>query len=298
LLKGLDALNLRHHGQVALGITVVACGWALIVADMPVYMLLEGRRGWPTALRERLTAREQKRLQKVKCGVQSTDRLQYLEASVTYRQFPQDKRGDLEARFPTRLGNLISAFEAYPEERYGLDAVFFWPRIWLRLPEDTRATLDGSQAIADSAVYCCFSLAISAVLWSAYTVLTMIGIEVLPNWPASYAAGIAIMSGLLSYGVYRISVFANAQYGELFKAAFDVTVTRSNVFSEEVMDIGAVVELVSQTADAPEILRLTEREKLMAAWRYLNNYRIHCPICGKSVPVQVFPSHRSGHHGS
>ena len=41
--------------------------------------------------------------------------------------------GEPAAEWPTRLGNAIAAFEQYSDNRYGLDAIFYWPRIWINL---------------------------------------------------------------------------------------------------------------------------------------------------------------------
>jgi flagellar biosynthesis regulator FlaF len=63
-----------------------------------------------------------------------------------------------------RLGNLITAFESYSNTRYGIDGVFYWNRIWLKLEKDVRDDIDNHQAMADSTVYASFILFINALL--------------------------------------------------------------------------------------------------------------------------------------
>ena len=61
-----------------------------------------------------------------------------------YRNFPR-LTGDV---MPTRLGNILRASERYPadEERYSMDAVFFWPRLIAVVPGSVRANLSDARA--------------------------------------------------------------------------------------------------------------------------------------------------------
>jgi len=304
LLRILDALTVRRFDELALGALVVACGWLVVLADMPIYMLAEGRRWWPAWLASAGQAREHRRLERIATSIESPIRRTSLEASVEYRQFPLDSQGHPEPRFPTRLGNLIAAFEEYPETRYGLDAVFFWPRIWLRLPEGTRAVLDGSQAVADSGVYSTICLFACSTLWSVYTLLAAFGLpRVSPAVSVPEGVGIVALSAAAAFAMYRVSVFANAQYGELFKATFDVTIARDGAFAKEVMDLEQVLRLARASSAVPariitDATRLSERDRIAVAWRYLHNYRIRCPKCPTAVPVPSFAAHLAAHDAS
>lgn len=53
---------------------------------------------------------------------------------------------------PTRLGNIIRAAELRPKDKYGLDAVVCWPRLWLLLPGDVKQELAYVQAALNTAV--------------------------------------------------------------------------------------------------------------------------------------------------
>jgi hypothetical protein len=52
---------------------------------------------------------------------------------------------------PTHLGNALRAAESYPggDERWGLDAVFSWPRLCLLLPDSARNQIDEARAPMD-----------------------------------------------------------------------------------------------------------------------------------------------------
>lgn len=52
----------------------------------------------------------------------------------------------------TRTGNILRSAETRPADKYGLDAVIVWPRLWLVLPEHTRQELNCSRDSLDSAV--------------------------------------------------------------------------------------------------------------------------------------------------
>lgn len=87
-------------------LSILIFGWLIVVLDMPIYMLFEGRRFWPKLLRDLFTSRERIRLRKleqiiVEC--RETDRRRYIEASVEIRRFPLNEIGSWDVRFPTRL---------------------------------------------------------------------------------------------------------------------------------------------------------------------------------------------------
>src|SRR4051812_49479200 len=107
----------------------------MLLLDMPIYMVAEGRRFWPAWLRGWCLAAERGRLARLLTGRQEArargDRREVQERDVEIRGFPCDPNGVPTAQFPTRLGNLLTAFETYPDRKYGMDGVFAWPRLWL-----------------------------------------------------------------------------------------------------------------------------------------------------------------------
>ncbi|MBI3360945.1 MAG: hypothetical protein HY023_07530, partial [Chloroflexi bacterium] len=50
---------------------------------------------------------------------------------------------------PTALGNALAIAEEYPFERYGIDAVLFWPRLRAEVPPELLAGLDGTKGVLD-----------------------------------------------------------------------------------------------------------------------------------------------------
>ena len=123
-------------------------------------MIFEGRRFWPRFLRAFFCRREETRLRRIDEAISQRheDYNRYLEASAEKRSFPIDEQGSYGATYPSRFGNLIAAFETYPDRRYGMDGVLFWNRIWFKLDKDTREEIDGRQALAQSTLYASFTL--------------------------------------------------------------------------------------------------------------------------------------------
>jgi hypothetical protein len=53
---------------------------------------------------------------------------------------------------PTRLGNILRTAEQRPLEKYGLDAIVCWSRLWLLLPETARKDVQEARADLNTAV--------------------------------------------------------------------------------------------------------------------------------------------------
>jgi hypothetical protein len=128
-----------------------------------------------------------------------------------YREFPT-RPAEL---LPTRLGNAIRAAETYArdERRYGIDAVFFWPRLYPLLPATLRDSLAAARSDIEQWLFTSFLSCVLIVL-SCLAPLT-IGTP-LTAWMSVAAAATA--TALLAY---RAAVAAAISYGELVRAAFD-----------------------------------------------------------------------------
>ena len=66
---------------------------------------------------------------------------------LRHQRFPRER----SATMPTRLGNVFRAAESYPADSrlYGMDAVFFWPRLYPLLPESLRVELASARSSID-----------------------------------------------------------------------------------------------------------------------------------------------------
>lgn len=81
---------------------------------------------------------------------------------------------------PTWIGDRAQAVEQVAFNRYGLDLAFGWPRLWLVLPDTTRAEIEAAQGAFASAVvtsaWALPYLAVGAVWWPAALIALVIGV--------------------------------------------------------------------------------------------------------------------------
>lgn len=75
------------------------------------------------------------------------------------------------AKYPTRLGNIITEFEEYSTRKYEADGVFYWSRVWWKLPKEVRESLDDMQAMVDGALYVAALLYAMALLCLLYAIV-------------------------------------------------------------------------------------------------------------------------------
>lgn len=263
----IEKLSLTVTSEFTFLLSIVVFGWLFIIFDMPIYMAFEGRRYWPKFLWNHFKRLEEKRLKRTIKDTESLDARKYLEASVELRLFPMGSDGNYYVKFPTRIGNLIAAYEMYPERSYGMDSIFYWYRIWLSLDKDLREEIDNQQAIADSSVYVIAALNICGVLCLIYSLLQIINNQLIKVLPNEYLLlGLAILAFIVSYVIYRFSLHIHATFGEIFKSIFDNY--RKNISVDDLIDE------VSRIKRDSTLANLSEKEKYKIAWRYLHNYRV------------------------
>lgn len=269
-------LHLRNVGRIKLddvtvfGILALVLGWLILLGDMQIYMLCEGRRYWPEAARVWGLRRETKRLQTLfrKAGDEHLSASERKEKQIDLTDgFPTTNAGELEARYPTKLGNLLTSFEEYPRRKYGLDGVFFWPRLWVAIDKDLREELDNAQAIVDGALYLSVSLVIGALVLAVYSGVSAWNPHAIPTLtvsPMTLLFG-AVAAAICSRALYLVSLHGQRQYGVLFKALFDQHL--------EKLAFDDLVEDLAEHFDEPDLMSQTKRRRNMAAWRFLRWHR-------------------------
>ena len=131
----------------------------------------------------------------------------YDAAAVLRLQYPP---ADVPV-LPTALGNALRATESRAGQRYGLDTVTAWPRLYPQLDDGLRATIDAQRDQLDTAARFCATFALSTVV--AVALLVPHG-----GWWMS----IALVTALLAWGSYRAAIAAARSYGEVIYAAFDL----------------------------------------------------------------------------
>ncbi|GAA5705408.1 hypothetical protein [Streptomyces avermitilis] len=114
---------------------------------------------------------------------------------------------------PTTLGNVLRGAERHSMDRYGLDGVSAWWRLYPTLPDGYRQLL--AEATADLEAMVAVS-----VLGALYVpVAGTLAICLLP-WDGAVAC--VLGGGAAAWAAYQGAVGAARAYGQLYRAAFDV----------------------------------------------------------------------------
>jgi hypothetical protein len=131
------------------------------------------------------------------------------EFTRRYREFPP-----LPAKvMPTRVGNALRAAEGYAADRYGLDAVFFWPRLYPLLPDALRDSLSAARASLEQMLLTSALSGVLAIVIAVFAATLRLPLVVwLP---------VLVGTLVLSLLTYRAAVTVALSYGELVRAAFD-----------------------------------------------------------------------------
>lgn len=255
--------------EIQISLLTILLGWLFVLSDMQIYMLYEGRRYWPGPLKDFFLRSEERRLEELRDLINESSKPDdeiYLEASVEIRKFPFKESVEYYARYPTRIGNLIASFENYPIEAYGMSSIFYWPRIWLSLDDELRTEIDNQQAVADSGIYVSFAMYINAVISFIYGIFPSFFFHAINIYvERNTFFNISFFLILVGYVIYRISLFAQNSFGDVFKSVFDQY--RQNV------DVDGILKQIRY--EFPEAISgcETSKEKYQIAWRYLqNNY--------------------------
>ncbi|MCP4134829.1 MAG: hypothetical protein GY754_27895 [bacterium] len=110
---------------------------------------------------------------------------------------------------PTSLGNILRAAEDSAGDRYGLDGIVLWPRLYPLLSDKLKALVDDSRNQLDLAGRLCF----------LFLLLGIISAIVLFCYPQGWLISLVLF--LLSWLSYRGAVSAALLYGNLIQTAFD-----------------------------------------------------------------------------
>lgn len=193
-----------------------AAASAIIVAALatPALRLAEGYwPSWAAHLQRRLAAWLAIRAAEEATAWQDAYASVHPPATVTRERLAQYARLERRRRrrptasayfMPTPIGNILRAAERRPVDKYGLDTVALWPRLWLLLPDLTRQELMAARASLDNAT----TVMIWGLLFCAYAPLTLLAIP----------AGLAVATAALT-----VVMPSRAQtFGDLVEAAYDL----------------------------------------------------------------------------
>lgn len=275
----LNAVGLQIDTIIVFPFLVIMSGWLIVLLDMPIYMLLEGRRYWPRWLWDRSVERQKSRVGKIAKMCEEArardDRILANEYEIELYQYPLSESGVPHAVYPTRLGNILTEYETYSDRKYDMDGVFYWPRIWIILDKDTRSELDEQQSVVDGAVYIAFVLYLAGVLSLLYALAAAAGVVLAYGLSVGVLLLLAPLCWLLGYSCYRLSLAAHAQFGTLVKAMFD------RYHSE--VNVQPVLEIIADATGEEKVRKLRGPEAYRVAWRYLRWHKFRKPGADENI---------------
>jgi len=151
-------------------------------------------------------------------------RLKKNDYEFIYRNYPRDRNLNAPAGverpeyiMPTRLGNIFKAAELYPgdEGRYGMDTVFFWPRLYQVIPDNALSSLDDARtSLALMLNVCTLALGLA--------VGTLIALAVTTIMPAAAYWAVAAGGAVVAWLAYRSALSSATVYGDLVRSMYDL----------------------------------------------------------------------------
>jgi hypothetical protein len=198
---------------VASLLLVAASAFVIQQLDLVVLRWFEGY--WPTwmnPLRQRLLKQQQSRVQRLEQRWQELAARRDQTGSLTATELDEFVNIDFQLRqvpaqpdllMPTKLGNILRAAESHSANKYGLDAIICWPRLWLVLPDTVKKELQETRSNLNTA----------ARIWLWGILFSVWGI-----W-AVWAIPISLLVALFAH---HWMLNAAATYGDLLESAFDL----------------------------------------------------------------------------
>ncbi len=158
--------------------------------------------------------------------LQSEDEDQGSESQAYYRYPSEDHAADV---LPTQLGNILLAGECYAEDRYGIDTIYFWPRLYPLLPEVFQRDYEASVIQYQFPLVVAFQSAVATTICSVVLLIT--------HAPAMVFAAILLGGASVSYGAYNLSLSSAIEMAEQQRAAFDLYRNRLLTARPSVADV-------------------------------------------------------------
>ncbi len=260
-------LGAWRNPLVVLG-AILVLGALISTLGDKIYEIYEGRILWPQFLFDRLLAWQRSRVKALFDSAKKAQKGSLREAELWFRlrMYPLDENGNPTASRPTQLGNILAGYEEYPKTRYGMDSIFYWPRLWLEMDPEKKAWVDGMWSLADGLLYLSAIGFCGGLFWLGVGALT--GAGRITAYPPLDGATQRLLAGLvlltLGFGIYRVSLPFHRRNGETFKAIFDLYRDK--------------IQAITRLGPA-------EVTTWRATWSYLQYLRVYCGNCRKYFPA-------------
>ncbi|MEH2214062.1 hypothetical protein [Nostoc sp.] len=191
--------------------------------DLSVLRFLEGYwsrwlqplRRWMIQQQEHDFKRKDKRWQtladkKEKQVITNEELEEYVTLDGQLMQFPSQ----FNRLMPTKLGNILRAAESRPYDKYGLDAVICWSRLWLVLPDGVKKELQEARSSLNTAArFWLWSLLfIVWIVWAWWAVpAALLGLIFAYYWTVD-AAGVYCSLLESAFDLYRLELYKSLRW--------------------------------------------------------------------------------------
>ncbi|MEH2180316.1 hypothetical protein [Nostoc sp.] len=135
---------------------------------------------------------------------------EYVTLDGQLMQFPSQSN----RLMPTKLGNILRASESRPFDKYGLDAVICWSRLWLVLPDGVKKELQEARSNLNTAArFWLWSLLfIVWTVWAWWVVpAALLGLIFAYYWAVD-AAGVYCSLLESAFDLYRLELYKSLRW--------------------------------------------------------------------------------------
>jgi hypothetical protein len=192
-------------------------------SDPRIGQLLDKIKASPVSLRFLDEIEYDPRIDQALTEIQADARLRHLQNKIDewtsyQRSLEQQKQFYYPASrseiIPTRLGNIMAAFEGYAHNRYGMDAIYLWPRLTPILQaEGYAAFVEQEKAAFDFLLNLGY---ISLLIGLELVFVFLLTLQYIP------AVVTLLCAPIIAYGFYWVSHNAAIHWGGRMKSAFDL----------------------------------------------------------------------------
>lgn len=224
-LTGLDAALQTWQGYAPeVRIFVGAAGLLLVFLTS---LLLDGFAGsllrfyegywprWPRLAQRRaddLKRKQSRRhLLRTKVAIDQADSIEQAELARLDSELAH-RPHDPDHSMPTRIGDILRTAEDYPRQRYGLDPITLWPRLFPHLSDPLREALGQTQDHLDLVLRLATLSALYGVIWSIVAAAR-------GQWAVLWWTVPALP---LAWLLWRSAPEFAISYASLFRSAFDL----------------------------------------------------------------------------
>jgi len=231
-----DPYHWENSGKVALLATFIILVTTVVLYNLnnPLIRLYEGYPWKDSFIGKRKTDKKKEQFELV---INLRRRTQILAREVVINNLtidvdPLEKAADLSGKLidqnypnrkdlvlPTRLGNVIRAFETYTERRYGASTIALWPRLQGVIDASYATALDNTKVAFDFMLNCSFLSLLSTALLGASGLYWKH--PKLHGLVQPWEIWVIVLAGL-SYVLYLGAINRAAEWGIGIKAAFDL----------------------------------------------------------------------------